>query len=129
VLSSRAAHDQIGLPRKEIRSMPYVIAEPCIDVMDKSCMEECPVDCIYEGARKLYINARECIDCGACEPVCPVEAISQDRRVPEDQAEHVTDNIRFFSDTHPGRGEPLGVPGGAHSTGPIGVDTPWVAGQ
>ena len=61
--------------------MPYVIASPCIDVMDKSCTEECPVDCIYEGERKLYINPKECIDCGACEPVCPVEAISQDRRV------------------------------------------------
>ncbi len=64
--------------------MPYVIASPCIDVTDKSCTEECPVDCIYEGDRKLYINPKECIDCGACEPVCPVEAISQDRRVAEE---------------------------------------------
>jgi NAD-dependent dihydropyrimidine dehydrogenase PreA subunit len=107
--------------------MPYVIAAPCIDVMDKSCIEECPVDCIYEGERKLYINAKECIDCGACEPVCPVEAISQDRRVPDDQSEHVQDNIRFFTDILPGRDHPLGAPGGAHSTGPIGVDTPLVA--
>ena len=61
--------------------MPYVIASPCIDVNDKACVEECPVDCIYEGERKSYINPKECIDCGACEPVCPVEAISQDRRV------------------------------------------------
>ena len=57
--------------------MPYVIASACIDVNDKSCVEECPVDCIYEGERKSYINPKECIDCGACEPVCPVEAISQ----------------------------------------------------
>src|SRR6185437_3376912 len=63
--------------------VPYVIASGCIDVNDKSCVEECPVDCIYEGDRKSYINPKECIDCGACEPVCPVEAISQDRRVPE----------------------------------------------
>ena len=108
--------------------MPYVIAQPCIDVMDKSCIEECPVDCIYEGERKLYINAKECIDCGACEPVCPVEAISQDRRVPEDQEEFVQDNIRFFTEVLPGRETPLGAPGGSHSTGPIGVDTPFVAG-
>ena len=63
--------------------MPYVIGAACIDITDKSCIEECPVDCIYEGARKLYINPGECIDCGACEPVCPVEAITQDRGVTE----------------------------------------------
>jgi NAD-dependent dihydropyrimidine dehydrogenase PreA subunit len=60
--------------------VPYVIAAACIDVMDRSCVEECPVDCIYEGERKLYINPSECIDCGACEPACPVQAISQARR-------------------------------------------------
>ncbi len=107
--------------------MPYVIAAPCIDVTDKSCMEECPVDCIYEGSRKLYINPVECIDCGACEPVCPVEAISQDRRVPDDQAEFVADNARFFRETLPARDGPLGAPGGAMTTGPVGVDTPFVA--
>ena len=42
--------------------MPYVIAAACIDVMDRSCMDECPVDCIYEGDRKLYVNPFECID-------------------------------------------------------------------
>ena len=55
--------------------MTYVIAEPCVDVKDKACIEECPVDCIYEGKRSLYIHPDECVDCGACEPVCPVEAI------------------------------------------------------
>jgi len=108
--------------------MPYVIAGPCIDVMDKSGTEECPVDCIYEGDRKLYINAKECIDCGACEPVCPVEAISQDRRVPEEYAEFVEDNKEFFAAVLPGRDEPIGAPGGSHKTGAIGVDTPMVAG-
>jgi NAD-dependent dihydropyrimidine dehydrogenase PreA subunit len=58
----------------------YVITEPCIDVKDKSCIEECPVDCIYEGDRMLYIHPDECVDCGACEPVCPVEAIFYDGR-------------------------------------------------
>jgi NAD-dependent dihydropyrimidine dehydrogenase PreA subunit len=109
--------------------MPYVIASPCIDVMDRSCVEECPVDCIYEGDRKLYINDKECIDCGACEPVCPVEAISQDRRVPEEDAEFVQDNQAFFTDVLSGRDEAIGTPGGAHKTGPIGVDTPLVAGK
>lgn len=55
--------------------MTYIIAEPCVDIKDKSCIEECPVDCIYEGDRMLYIQPDECVDCGACEPVCPVEAI------------------------------------------------------
>ena len=49
--------------------MPYVIAQPCVDVKDKACVDECPVDCIYEGSRSLYINPNECVDCGACEPV------------------------------------------------------------
>ncbi len=107
--------------------MPYVIAEPCIDVMDRSCIEECPVDCIYEGGRKLYINPKECIDCGACEPVCPVEAISQDRRVPTEYGEHVEDNARFFTEILPGRDEPVGNPGGAGLIGPVAADTPMVA--
>ncbi|MGW0196518.1 ferredoxin [Nonomuraea sp. NPDC003201] len=109
--------------------MPYVIAEPCIDVMDKSCVEECPVDCIYEGDRKLYINPKECIDCGACEPVCPVEAISQDRRVADEHAAFVEDNRRFFVEVLDGRDAPLGAPGGSGRTGRIGVDTPMVAGR
>ncbi|MGE0298760.1 ferredoxin [Pseudonocardia sp.] len=107
--------------------MPYVIAGPCIDVMDRSCVDECPVDCIYEGARKLYISPVECIDCGACEPVCPVEAISQDRAVDPDQETHVEDNARFFDEILPGRDEPLGSPGGAMGIGAVGVDTEMVA--
>jgi NAD-dependent dihydropyrimidine dehydrogenase PreA subunit len=107
--------------------MTYVIADPCIDIMDRSCMEECPVDCIYEGERKLYINPIECIDCGACEPVCPVEAISQDRKVPEEQQEFITDNERFFNEPLPGRDEALGAPGGAADLGPVGADTELVA--
>ena len=107
--------------------MPYVITSKCIDVSDQSCVEECPVDCIYVGDRKLYINPKECIDCGACEPVCPVEAISQDRRVPEEDKEFVEDNRRFFVEVLPGRDAPLGAPGGARKVGEVGVDTPFVA--
>ncbi|MFF6785255.1 ferredoxin [Streptomyces sp. NPDC012510] len=107
--------------------MPYVIAEPCIDIMDRSCMEECPVDCIYEGDRKLYINPLECIDCGNCEPVCPVQAITQDRRVPPELKDFVADNKRFFAEPLPGRDEPIGAPGGATAHGPVGADTELVA--
>lgn len=106
--------------------MPFVIGSACIDTMDKSCMEECPVDCIYEGDRKLYIQPNECIDCGACEAVCPVEAISPHRKVPEDQKEFVADNARFFLETLPGRSAPLGSPGGAAKIGRVGVDTSFV---
>jgi NAD-dependent dihydropyrimidine dehydrogenase PreA subunit len=58
--------------------MPFVIAEPCIDVQDQACVSVCPVACIHFDAgkdRKLYIDPNECIDCGACEPACPVKAI------------------------------------------------------
>ena len=62
--------------------MPYVIAEPCIGVKDKSCMTVCPVDCIYEDDEQLVINPDECIDCGLCEAECPVSAIFGDSDVP-----------------------------------------------
>lgn len=106
--------------------MPYVIASACIDVNDKACVDECPVDCIYEGERKSYIHPKECIDCGACEPVCPVEAIWQDRRVEGDDEVHIEDNKAFFTEVLPGRDEPLGVPGGARKIGDLGVDTALV---
>ena len=66
--------------------MAYVIAEPCIDVLDVSCVSVCPVDCIHfdEGTdRKLFIDPNECIDCGACEPECPVEAIFPEDALPD----------------------------------------------
>jgi len=69
-----------------------------------------PVDCIYEGERKSYINPKECIDCGACESVCPVEAIFQDRKIPSDSTPFVADNAAFFADILPGRDAPLGTP-------------------
>ena len=113
--------------------MPYFIAAPCIDVMDKSCVEECPVDCIYEGDRKLYINPRECIDCGACEPVCPETAIFTDIKAPASTAGFARDNQRFFAEPLPGRSAPVGNPGGSAKAGPIGADTPlvqsWAAGS
>ena len=109
--------------------MPYVIGAECIDTTDMSCVEECPVDCIYEGDRKLYINPMECIDCGACEPICPVEAIAQDRYMSDENTPHVEDNRRFFVEPLPGRDTPLGSPGGAAQLGRVGVDTELVADQ
>ena len=60
--------------------MPYVIAEPCVGVKDKSCVAVCPVDCIHgnEDDDQLFIDPAECIDCGLCEPECPVDAIKPD---------------------------------------------------
>ena len=68
--------------------MTFVITDPCLDTMDQSCIDVCPVDCIHydEGSdRMLYISPVDCIDCGACEPACPVSAIFVEEDVPEDQ--------------------------------------------
>jgi NAD-dependent dihydropyrimidine dehydrogenase PreA subunit len=108
--------------------MTYVITEACIDILDRACVDECPVDCIYEGARALYIHPDECVDCGACEPVCPVEAIYYEDDVPERWSVFTPDNARFFSEPLPGRPAPLGSPGGAARTGVVGADTALVAG-
>ena len=65
--------------------MPYVITEPCIGVQDQACVTVCPVACIHFEAgkdRKLYIDPNECIDCGACEPMCPVRAIYSEYDLP-----------------------------------------------
>lgn len=99
--------------------MTYVIAQPCVDVKDRACIEECPVDCIYEGARMLYIHPDECVDCGACEPVCPVEAIYYEDDLPEQWSGYTAINADFFTD--------LGSPGGATKTGPQAFDHPHVA--
>jgi NAD-dependent dihydropyrimidine dehydrogenase PreA subunit len=108
--------------------MTYVIAEPCIDVLDRACVEECPVDCIYEGNRALYIHPDECVDCGACEPVCPVEAIFYEDDVPAQWSGFTPDNAQFFTEPLPARPAPLNSPGGARKTGRVGADTPLVAG-
>ncbi|MCA9799399.1 MAG: 4Fe-4S dicluster domain-containing protein [Cyanobacteria bacterium HKST-UBA06] len=78
--------------------MPYVITEPCVGVKDKACVDVCPVDCIYEldGEPQLYINPDECIECGACEPACPVTAIFMDSEVPEDQQKYIELNASKF---------------------------------
>ena len=58
--------------------MAFVVAEPCIGCKYTDCVAVCPVDCFYEGVNFLVIHPDECIDCGVCEPECPVEAIKPD---------------------------------------------------
>ena len=99
--------------------MTYTIAQPCVDVMDRACVEECPVDCIYEGKRSLYIHPDECVDCGACEPACPVEAIFYEDDVPDEWLDYNDANVAFF--------DSLGSPGGAAALGPQDFDAPLVA--
>jgi ferredoxin len=109
--------------------MAYVIIETCIGTKDSACVDVCPVDCIhprkdepeFEKVEQLYIHPDECIDCGACEPVCPVEAIFYENDVPGDWTDYHKANVEFFDD--------LGSPGGASGLGPVERDHPLVAGQ
>ena len=81
--------------------MPYVVAQPCVDVKDKACVDECPVDC------------------GACEPVCPTEAIFYEDDLPEEWAWYKDAAVSFFAE--------VGDLGGASAAGPIGKDPEQVA--
>jgi ferredoxin len=106
--------------------MAYIIAEPCVGTCDTACVEVCPVDCIHgpelvslvesggqftpkddAGAeakesgfdatdKTLYIDPEECIDCGACEPECPVEAIFEEDEVPAEWEKFIKLNYDYF---------------------------------
>ena len=76
--------------------MPYVIAEPCIGVKDKACVAVCPVDCIHEGDEQLFIDPNECIDCGLCEPECPVDAIFMEDELPDQWKSFAEKNADFY---------------------------------
>ena len=86
--------------------MSYYIAEPCIGTKDTACVEVCPVDCIhptkdednFESAKQLYIDPDTCIDCGACEPVCPVTAIFPEEELPEKWNEYIEINTQYYAD-------------------------------
>jgi ferredoxin len=58
--------------------MTYLVTEDCIACKHMDCVEVCPVDCFYEGENMLVIHPDECIDCGVCEPECPIDAIQSD---------------------------------------------------
>ncbi len=85
--------------------MAYIIAEPCIGTKDTACVEVCPVDCIhpvkdskeFEAVEQLYIDNETCIDCGACEPVCPVTAIFPEEELPDKWKEYVEKNAAYFA--------------------------------
>lgn len=78
--------------------MAYVIAEPCIGTKDKSCIDVCPVDCIHgtDGDEQLYINPDDCINCGACEAVCPVNAIFEESSLPAEWEPYLEKNRVYF---------------------------------
>ena len=75
--------------------MTYVVTESCIKCKYTDCVEVCPVDCFYEGPEFLVIHPDECIDCGLCEPECPIEAIYADDELPANQIEFVEINARL----------------------------------
>ena len=84
----------------------YVIAEPCVDTMELSCVAVCPVDCIHydEGVdRMLYIDPNECIDCGACEPECSVAAIKAEDALPPEWEPYTEINALWFTDKEAAR--------------------------
>ncbi|MBM4416003.1 MAG: ferredoxin family protein, partial [Chloroflexi bacterium] len=103
--------------------MTFVITNPCIDTKDQSCVEVCPVDCIHfdgDADRILYINPAECIDCGACQPACPVSAIFPEADVPADQQPFTFINDLWYRDPAGARAqvEALAGAGGAVPAAP-----------
>ena len=83
--------------------MTYIITEPCVGVKDSSCVDVCPVDCIYtkDEDDMFYISPDECIDCAACEPVCPVTAIFAEDATPPQFAPYIPLNYDYFKDNDP----------------------------
>ena len=75
--------------------MTYVVTESCIKCKYTDCVEVCPVDCFYEGPEFLVIHPDECIDCGLCEPECPIDAIFADDELPKDQIEFIEINAKL----------------------------------
>jgi len=76
--------------------MAYVIAEACIGVKDRTCVDVCPVNCIYDAGDQYLIDPRDCIDCRLCVRVCPVDAIFAEHEVPSGQEAYIAKNADFF---------------------------------
>ena len=76
--------------------MTFVVCEPCSGCRYTDCVEVCPVECFYEDDLMLYIHPDECIDCAACEPVCPVSAIFAEDDVPADWDKYTNLNYEYF---------------------------------
>ncbi|MCC6526144.1 MAG: ferredoxin family protein [Polyangiaceae bacterium] len=90
--------------------MAYVVGDPCVKCKYTDCVEVCPVDCFYEGENTLVIHPDECIDCGACEPVCPTTAIFELEELPEDQKPYIELNAVFSGAKAPGDADTAGWP-------------------
>ena len=73
--------------------MAYVVTGNCQDCLYTDCVTVCPVDCFYTDGKMMYINPEECIDCDACVPECPVEAIYAETEVPKDQQQWIAVNV------------------------------------
>jgi len=78
--------------------MTYLVTDNCIKCKHTDCVSVCPVDCFYEGENFLAINPDECIDCGVCEPECPVGAIVADNAISTEEAEKWDEINRRVSD-------------------------------
>lgn len=84
--------------------MPYVIGKNCIGTKDTACVDVCPVDCIhpkkddagFDASEQLYIDPGVCIDCGVCEPECPVEAIYAEDSVPAEERDFIEKNADYY---------------------------------
>lgn len=91
--------------------MAFVITQACEGVCDTACVDVCPVDCIHPtkeewpsqgydpdnlAGKQLYIHPEECIDCGACEPACPVQAIYPEDEVPSDLFSYIAKNSAYY---------------------------------
>lgn len=91
--------------------MTYVITQACVDITDRACMTQCPVDCIIQGDRMMYIDPEGCVDCGACRPVCPQNAIFDEDEVPAEFSMFTDINREFFEDPT------IGAESGGETTG------------
>tara|TARA_Y100000590_G_scaffold89551_1_gene100752 strand:+ start:161 stop:496 length:336 start_codon:yes stop_codon:yes gene_type:complete len=81
--------------------MTYIVNEKCIKCKLTDCVEVCPVDCFYEGKNMLVIKPDECIDCGVCEPECPVDAIKSDMDLSEEEKKKWVDLNTKYSEIWP----------------------------
>jgi ferredoxin len=85
--------------------MANVVCEPCQDCKYTDCVTVCPCDCFYQDDIQLYIDPQECIDCGACVPECPVEAIFPETDLPRSWASFIQLNAERVSALKEGGGQ------------------------
>ncbi|AEO99702.1 4Fe-4S dicluster domain-containing protein [Heyndrickxia coagulans] len=81
-----------------IWKMAFVITQPCIGEKAAECVDVCPVDCIAEGEDQYFIDPDICIDCGACQAVCPVEAIYHEEELEEEDMAFLEKARKFYSE-------------------------------